>query len=127
MLDERQELLERYPKEIQGLVLALRELVLSAIQTSQERVYMGWKIIAFFRGSPNKGQVCSIMPAKGWVNLLFQMGRELDDPLGLIQGEGKRMVFVRLKPGQDMPREALVALLQQADTWVDERPGVGES
>jgi hypothetical protein len=48
------------------------------------------------------------------VNLGFHRGAALPDPAGLLEGSGKRMRHVKLKPGEEVDEEALEALIEAA-------------
>jgi hypothetical protein len=48
------------------------------------------------------------------VSLGFFRGAELPDPAGLLQGAGKRMRHVRLKPGEEVDEAALEGLIVAA-------------
>jgi hypothetical protein len=48
------------------------------------------------------------------VNVGFFMGAELKDPMGLLQGSGRRMRHVKLRPGEDLNVAALSALIHAA-------------
>ena len=48
------------------------------------------------------------------VNVGFFLGAWLDDPAGLLEGTGKRMRHVKLKPGQEPDAVALAALIDSA-------------
>ncbi|REJ74866.1 MAG: DUF1801 domain-containing protein [Acidobacteria bacterium] len=43
----------------------------------------------------------------------FYAGSTLDDPQGLLVGRGKHVRHVKVKGSEEIPREALVAFLQQ--------------
>ncbi len=49
------------------------------------------------------------------------LGAWLDDPMGLLQGTGKRMRHVKLKPGQEPAEAALAALVESAYHDMGER------
>ena len=51
---------------------------------------------------------------KSHVNVGFYFGAQLKDPAGLLQGEGKRMRHVKLKPGAGVDSAALRALIGTA-------------
>lgn len=59
------------------------------------------------------------------VNVGFFLGAQLDDPAGLLEGTGKNMRHVKLRPGGGIDREALAALIQAAYSRVkaQARPG----
>jgi hypothetical protein len=48
------------------------------------------------------------------VNVGFFYGAALEDPVGLLEGSGKRMRHVKLKPGFDVDSSALDALITSA-------------
>ncbi|MGE0394417.1 MAG: DUF1801 domain-containing protein [Vicinamibacterales bacterium] len=48
------------------------------------------------------------------LNVGFFLGAELDDPAGLLEGTGKRMRHVKLRPGADVNAAALRALIASA-------------
>lgn len=50
------------------------------------------------------------------VNVGFFRGAELDDPSGLLEGTGKFMRHVKLRPGGDVSDEALMILIETAYT-----------
>lgn len=49
-----------------------------------------------------------------WVTLFFIDGASLDDPKGLLQGEGKKVRSIRLKGAADIKIPAVSALIKQA-------------
>src|SRR5918999_5004637 len=48
------------------------------------------------------------------VNVGFFLGAHLADPAGLLEGTGKNMRHVKLRPGIEIDRQALAALIQAA-------------
>ena len=48
------------------------------------------------------------------VNVGFFRGAELEDPMGLLEGSGKYMRHVKLRPGSDIDAKALVRLIESA-------------
>ena len=64
----------------------------------------------------------------GYVNVFkalvivgFFFGAELKDPTGLLEGSGKRMRHVKLKPGSERDSSSLIALIAAAYRDVKER------
>jgi hypothetical protein len=51
---------------------------------------------------------------KDHVNVGFYQGAALDDPAGLLEGTGKRMRHVKLKPGRERDLAALGDLIEAA-------------
>jgi hypothetical protein len=58
------------------------------------------------------------------VNVGFFHGADLDDPLELLEGTGRRMRHVKLRPGIDCDAAALCRLIEDACTHVRRRLGV---
>jgi hypothetical protein len=55
---------------------------------------------------------------KAHVNVGFFRGSELDDPAGLLEGRGRRMRHVRVRPGDGLDTVALGELIERAHTHV---------
>ena len=51
---------------------------------------------------------------KSHINVGFFHGASLEDPAGLLEGTGKRMRHVKLKPGSELNTAALAALIDAA-------------
>jgi hypothetical protein len=58
------------------------------------------------------------------VNVGFFRGAELDDPAGLLEGSGKYMRHVKLRPDREVNEKALETLIQNA--YADMKRRVGE-
>jgi hypothetical protein len=56
-------------------------------------------------------------------NVGFFFGTELDDPAGLLEGTGKRMRHVKLRPGQEVNGAALAELISAAYRDIRSRLG----
>ncbi len=59
------------------------------------------------------------------VNVGLFLGAWLDDPAGLLEGTGKRMRHVKLRPGQEPDATALAALIENAYRDMRERLRAG--
>lgn len=62
---------------------------------------------------------------KAHVNVGFFRGAEIADPHGLLEGTGKFMRHVRLRPDREVDAAALVALINAAYTDMKGRLGAG--
>jgi hypothetical protein len=60
-------------------------------------------------------------------NVGFFYGAELEDPMGLLEGSGKRMRHVKVKPGIDLVSAALDALIATAYADIKRRLAVERS
>lgn len=57
---------------------------------------------------------CYVNAFTAHVNVGFFLGAWLDDPAGLLEGTGKRMRHVKLRPGKEPDTSALAALIESA-------------
>jgi hypothetical protein len=110
-MDAHEFLRARHPRE-RELALWVRALVLDAEPELVEHVYPGWDGIGFRH--PDAGYVCAIYPRQGEVRLLFEHGTRLDDPEGLLEGEGSQTRHVTLRAADERLREPLTALVHDA-------------
>jgi len=62
---------------------------------------------------------------KAHVNVGFFFGAELQDPTGLLEGSGKRMRHVKVKPSADLNFAALSALIDAAYADIKSRLEAG--
>ena len=60
------------------------------------------------------------------VNVGFFRGAEIDDPAGLLEGTGKRMRHVKLRPERDVDESALTKLIEIAYIDMKRRLESGE-
>ena len=58
---------------------------------------------------------------KAHVNVGFFRGAELADPVGMLEGTGKYMRHVKLRPGVDINATALIKLIESAYTDMKRR------
>jgi hypothetical protein len=61
------------------------------------------------------------------VNVGFFLGAHLADPAGLLEGTGKNMRHVKLRPDTEINREALAALIQAAYSLVKSKRAQGDT
>ena len=76
-------------------------------------MHRGWNGVGFRH--PDAGHVGGLFPLDDHVRLLFEHGVRLDDPLGLLTGDGTQTRFAVLRGDDaDPPEEALAALVRDA-------------
>jgi hypothetical protein len=68
---------------------------------------------------------CYVDAFTAHVNVGFFLGAWLDDPKGLLEGTGKRMRHVKLRPGREPDPAALTALIENAYRDMRERLRTG--
>ena len=105
-------LLLELPAQIGQLCRAVVEIVAGNASLIGS-VKMGWKSINFRH--PVAGHVCAVFPHPDRVSIYFEHGRLLEDPEGLLMGDGlKKGRFLRLHPGEVIPEAAIALLVAEA-------------
>lgn len=102
---------ERHP-DVLELALWARALVLAAEPDLTERVYPGWDGIGFRH--PEAGYVCAVFPQPDTVRLLFEHGVRLDDPAGVLEGDGAQTRHVTVAAADDALAPILAQLVRDA-------------
>jgi hypothetical protein len=112
------------PRE-RDLVGALRDLVRELVPEAEESVV--WGCISYHRpwlGGKIVGGVCQIVVRRGQVRLDLVHGVRLDDPDGLLRGDGKSKRFVPIDGLDPVDDPAVWALVRRAaDFQPRDRPG----
>jgi hypothetical protein len=86
------------------VVLALRERVLGVVPDAHEVVWDAANAVSLVVGPSSHWQegVCHIAAYARHANLGFNEGASLDDPLGILQGEGKHIRHVTFRSPEDV-------------------------
>lgn len=74
------------------------------------KVQLGWRSVNFRH--KRAGFICAVFPMPDHVAIIFENGRLLSSTL--LEGEGKRVRFIRLNPGEDVPEDEIGLLLAEA-------------
>lgn len=106
-------LLADFPDEIAELARRAVGLVAALGPDMEQAVRFGWQSVGFRH--PAAGYVCGVFPRHERVLLLFEHGRLLADPRGLLEGDGRQVRYIPLLPGRPLPaRSAVADLLAEA-------------
>lgn len=104
--------LESYDNPQKDLLLAVRDLMLSADDRVTEVIK--WQAPTFVY----KGNIASFYPkTKSHVALMFHTGAALPDPTGLLEGEGATSRVARFADADDLAEKA-EALQEIVRRWV---------
>jgi len=96
------------PDDQAAIVMALRALVRKAAPKATEAIK--WAQPVF----DSNGPMIFIKAHRQHVNFGFWRGAEMQDPEGLLEGEGERMRHVKLTAVKDIRRPALAAFVREA-------------
>jgi hypothetical protein len=103
---------DRYDNPLKDLVLAVREVVLQADHRVTEAIK--WQAPTFVY----RGNIASFFPkAKKHVTLMFHQGAALDDPAGILDGEGDTSRSLKVADADDLEaKKAAIAALVRS--WI---------
>jgi hypothetical protein len=122
--------LKPYDRAVQKLALELRSLVLEEMAPCYENIYDAYSAVAIGYGSSDrlKDGVFHIAVYTNHVNLGFNDGATLDDPLGILEGKGNRIRHISIKTPADLTRPEIRAYIRRArDIALDDARKLGES
>ena len=108
--------LKPYEREVQDLALKLRALVLEEMAPCYENIYDAYSAVAIgYSTSERSGDgIFHIAVYSKHVNLGFNDGATLEDPKGILQGEGKHIRHITIKNSEDLARPELRAYIRRA-------------
>ncbi len=108
--------LKPYDREILKLALDLRALVLEEMAPCHENIYDAYSAVAIGYGPTDRlsdGIFHIAVYAKG-VNLGFNHGATLADPLGILEGTGKQIRHIKIRTPSDLARPEIRVYLRRA-------------
>lgn len=108
--------LKPYDSAIQDLALRLRSLVLEEIGPCHENIYDAYNAVAIGYGPTDRLKDCifHIAVYAKHVNLGFNRGATLDDPLGILKGTGKQVRHITIKTPVDLARPEVRCYMRRA-------------
>jgi hypothetical protein len=121
--------LKPYDRAIQKLALGLRSLVLEEMVPCCENIYDAYSAVAIGYGPTDRLRdgVFHIAVYASGVNLGFNDGATLDDPLRILKGTGKQVRHISIKTQADLERPELRAYIKRArKVAVDDARKLGE-
>jgi hypothetical protein len=108
--------LSPYDRSIQDLALKVRALVLDEMAPCFENIYDAYSAVAIGYGSSDRLQdgVIHIAVYSKHVNLGFNYGATLDDPVGILNGNGTRIRHINIKTPEDLNRPEIRTYVRRA-------------
>jgi hypothetical protein len=125
-------MLSRYDLSVGELALALREMVLEEAPAAIEKLVQVYALVLWYSltGKMSDAFVQVVTYTKG-VNLMFNRGAELDDPHGVLVGEGKIIRHIKVRNREDLKnphlRKFIRAALKHAKSIAREKELAGRS
>jgi hypothetical protein len=122
--------LKPYDREVQKLALDLRALVLEEMAPCHENIYDAYSAVAIGYGPTDRlgdGVLHIAVYSKG-VNLGFNQGANLADPVGIFDGTGKQIRHIKIRSQSDLARPELRAYVRRArQVAIDDARKLGET
>jgi hypothetical protein len=110
--------LSGYPPEIREIAERLRGVVHRAVPGAIERVRTGWRLIGYDVPVGRRTRYFAfVAPEHEHVHLGFEHGIFMADPDAILLGahlDLKKVRFVTYRPGDSVPREALMRYTREA-------------
>lgn len=108
--------LKPYDRETRHLALSLRSLLLEEMAPCHENIYDAYNAVAIGYGPTDrlKDGVFHIAVYARHVNLGFNHGAALDDPLGILKGTGKQIRHITIKTQADLERPEIRSYIRRA-------------
>ena len=108
-------MLSRYDLSVGELALALREMVLKEAPAAVERLIQVYALVFWYSltGRMSDAFVQVVIYPKG-VNLMFNRGAELEDPDGVLVGEGKIIRHIKVRRVEDLKNPRLRKFIRAA-------------
>lgn len=123
-------LLSEFDLSVGELALELRSMVLREAPAAIERMFRVYALVFWYSltGKMNDAFCHVVVYTKG-VNLMFSRGAELDDPDGVLVGEGKIIRHIKVRRREDLKnpnlRKFIRAALKHAKSVAKERDLAG--
>jgi hypothetical protein len=122
--------LRPYDPAIQDLALRLRDFVLEEMAPCHENIYDAYSAVAIGYGWSERLRdgVFHIAVYTNHVNLGFNYGATLPDPLGILEGKGKQIRHLRIKTPAELARAEIRSYVRHAlKTARDDARKLGEN
>ena len=101
-----------FPPPIRAIAAELRAVILAEVPHATERVRRGWRSLNYH--DEGAGFFAAIFPYEDHAGVVFERGAALKDPDGLLEGDQRQIRWLRVSPGEKVPRAGLAKLLRQA-------------
>lgn len=124
--------LSHYDLSVGELALGLREMVLKAAPAAVEKFFQVYALVFWYSLTGKMSDAfCHVVIYPKGVNLMFNRGAELEDPEGVLVGEGKIIRHIKVRTPEDLKnphlRKFIRAALKHAKAIARERELAGRS
>ena len=125
-------LLSQFDLKVGELALELREMVLQEAPAAVEKLVRVYALVFWYSLTGKMGDAfCQVVVYTKGVNLMFNRGAELEDPDGVLVGEGKIIRHIKVRNPDDLKnpylRKFIRAALKHAKSIAREKELAGRS
>ena len=125
-------LLSQYDLQVGGLALELRAMVLNEAPAAVEKLLQVYALVFWYSLTGKMSDAfCQVVIYPKGVNLMFNRGAELEDPDGVLVGEGKIIRHIKIRRPEDLKnphlRKFIRAALKHAKARAREKELAGRS
>jgi hypothetical protein len=108
-------LLSQFDLSVGELALALREMVLEEAPAAVERLVRVYALVFWYSLTGRMTDAfCQVVIYTKGVNLMFNRGGELEDPHGVLVGEGKIIRHIKVRRPEDLKNPHLRKFIRAA-------------
>lgn len=113
--------LARYEPAIEALARALKARMDARLPGATRTIYDNYNGLVIGYGPDDKASdaILSLAVIPRWVNLFFLRGAVLDDPAGVLLGEGNQVRHIKMHRAADFDAPAIEPLIAQAVAAAD--------
>src|SRR5262245_15588959 len=124
--EELIEKLSQFDLRVGELALGLREIVLAEVPSAVEKLFRVYALVFRYSLTGKMADAfCQVVVYPKGVNLMFNRGAELDDPDGILVGDGKIIRHIKVRRPEDLNnpylRKFIRAALKNAKSIAKER------
>lgn len=101
-----------FPPPIADRAVALARCIAETHPELHAAVRPGWKSLNFRH--ERAGYVCGVFLLGDKALLVFEHGRLLSDPEGLLEGDARQIRQIPFPPGREIPREIIAHYVSEA-------------
>ena len=108
-------LLSQFDLKVGELALELREMVLQQAPGAVEKLVRVYALVFWYSLTGKMGDAfCQVVVYTKGVNLMFNRGAELEDPDGVLVGEGKIIRHIKVRNPEDLNNPYLRKFIRAA-------------
>ena len=108
-------MLSRYDLHVGELALELRAMVLNEAPAAVEKLLQVYALVFWYSLSGKMSDAfCQVVIYAKGVNLMFNRGAELEDPDGVLVGEGKIIRHIKVRRSEDLKNPYLRRFIRAA-------------